>query len=126
MRTTTKLVITGGALLAALALTAGPAQAGPRNDDPDVKAACDTFNRIGAETGLWPRQDCANWHVNRGTTSVRTVNYQGWWPFTDLDLDLDLPDLHRLTNLPAVLNINSPSGSVTVPFGPGGRTSANG
>jgi hypothetical protein len=119
MRTATKLVVIGGGMLAALAMTAGPAQAGPKGD-PDVKAACDTFNHIGAETGLWTRFSCANWHANHNS-SVLVVNRTGhragfWngdrWPFVDIDIDEQLP---HVTSLPPVVNINGLSGSFTFP-----------
>ncbi|GAA4600439.1 hypothetical protein BJY16_003527 [Actinoplanes octamycinicus] len=121
MRTTTRLAVAGGGLLAALAVTAGPAQAGPPDDRDDVKAACATFNRVGAETGLWDRHDCSSWRADNrhtvvtvrqnGSTVVRQtttdrgvdLDFQGW-PFTGLHVDL-----------PRVVNINGPAGATTIP-----------
>jgi hypothetical protein len=139
MRTATKLAVIGGGMLAALTMTAGPAQADPRGD-PDVRAGCANFNYIGAQTGLWPRFSCTNWRANRNSTVVITGNggplvTPFWnapgWPFTGLsadfwngdqfpfaDLDIDLTRLPRLTDLPPVMNFNSLTSSYTYPVRP--------
>ncbi|WIM98354.1 pentapeptide repeat-containing protein [Actinoplanes oblitus] len=104
MRTTMRLAVAGGGLLAALAMTAGPAQAQPPGDPDGVKAGCETFNRVGARFGLWDHYDCSSWradqhdsvtvvrHSRNGArttshTTVRTgtgVDFTGW-PFTGAD-----------------------------------------
>ncbi|BCY06901.1 hypothetical protein [Actinoplanes sp. L3-i22] len=89
MRTATKIAAVSGGVLAVLAMAAGPAQAGPK-DDPDVRAACDTFNRIGAETGLWTHHDCAHWRANRSSVVIISNND---WPID-------------FGSLPQVVNIN--------------------
>ncbi|MFI1987784.1 hypothetical protein [Actinoplanes sp. NPDC020271] len=108
----TRLAAVSGGILAALAMAAGPAQAAPK-DDPDVRAACDAFNRIGAQTGLWTHQNCANWRVNRDS-SVLIVNNgrvragtwtHGVWPFD-------------FGNLPQVINVNGVNGPRTIPVKP--------
>ncbi len=112
MRTATRLAAVSGGILAVLAMTAGPAQAGPKGD-PDVRAACDTFNRIGAQTGLWTHHNCANWHANRGSSIVIIRNgriragawNQGDWPFD-------------FGGLPQVININGVGGPRTIPIAP--------
>jgi hypothetical protein len=111
MRTVMRLAAAGGGILAALAMTAGPAQAAPK-DDPDVRAACDTFNRIGAQTGLWTHHNCADWRANR-SSSVLIVNgrvrtgvwNQSAWPF-------------NFSNLPQVINVNGVKITSTTPAKP--------
>ncbi|GIE85156.1 hypothetical protein [Actinoplanes regularis] len=169
MRTATKLAVVGGGILTALAMTAGPAQARSTTVNPDVQAACNDYNRIGAATGLWGPADCANWR-STNVTSVRVTNQIGTraaiWngtalpprlpsvaslpaatalpprlpsvtnlsaatalpPVASLDPDLipgdllndiDSPlNLTGLTKLPSVVNVNGPSGALTVPVTP--------
>ncbi|BCJ45694.1 hypothetical protein GCM10010168_58850 [Actinoplanes ianthinogenes] len=125
MNTTTRLAVAGGGMLVTLVMTAGAAQAAPAGDRDDVKAACETFNRVGAQTGLWEHHDCSSWRadqhasvtiVRQNGTVTRTaisggadLDFQGW-PFTGLTIDL-----------PRVVNVNGPAGAVTVPVPPKAR-----
>lgn len=108
MRTATRMAAVTGGILAALAMSAGPAQAGGK-DDPDVRAACATFNRIGVQTGLWTRANCANWRANQnGSVLVITngnVRRTANWPFD-------------VRNLPSVININGTDGPRIIPLRP--------
>ncbi|AEV82896.1 hypothetical protein ACWT_1877 [Actinoplanes sp. SE50] len=117
MRTATKLAVIGGGALTALAMTALPAQAGGK---PDTGSACADFNRIGAETGLWGRYDCADWRVDHSDRvlivrhhGAATVRVDDRWPV--IDIGRDLP---RAGDLPQVININGPSGAYTIPVRP--------
>ncbi|GIF12148.1 hypothetical protein [Actinoplanes teichomyceticus] len=115
MRTAMRLAVAGAGTVAALAVPPGPASAAPPAvPDPDVMAACQTFNRIGEETGLWDRQDCSLWRANQQQSvlivngSIQVVRNAGVPRVPVVDVNVEVPAV-----LPPVVNINGPAGQTT-------------